>query len=100
MAVRRFVLRACYEALAETRGPLHGRSVEVTVADPRANRLQDPLPRALDLVVFGIDVHHLDAAGKADLFAASPTGSGRADGSCSATWWYPSWRRCSIGVAI
>jgi tRNA (cmo5U34)-methyltransferase len=39
-------------------------------ADLRVNRLQDPLPGGtFDLVVSALAVHHLDGAGKADLFA-------------------------------
>jgi len=38
-------------------------------ADLRVQRLQDPLPEGTyDLVVSALTVHHLDAAGKADLF--------------------------------
>jgi tRNA (cmo5U34)-methyltransferase len=38
-------------------------------ADLRVQRLQDPLPEgSYDLVVSALTVHHLDAAGKADLF--------------------------------
>jgi tRNA (cmo5U34)-methyltransferase len=38
-------------------------------ADLRVARLEDPLPEgAFDLVVSTLAVHHLDAAGKADLF--------------------------------
>jgi tRNA (cmo5U34)-methyltransferase len=38
-------------------------------ADLRAQRLEDPLPEgSYDLVVSALTVHHLDAAGKADLF--------------------------------
>lgn len=38
-------------------------------ADLRAQRLEDPLPEgSFDLVVSALTVHHLDAAGKADLF--------------------------------
>jgi len=38
-------------------------------ADLRVQRLEDPLPEgAYDLVVSALTVHHLDAAGKADLF--------------------------------
>jgi SAM-dependent methyltransferase len=36
----------------------------------RVNRLEDPLPEGtFDLVVAALAVHHLDGAGKADLFA-------------------------------
>ena len=39
-------------------------------ADLRVSRLQDPLPEGtFDLVVSALAVHHLDGAGKADLFA-------------------------------
>lgn len=38
-------------------------------ADLRVQRLEDPLPAgSYDLVVSALTVHHLDAAGKADLF--------------------------------
>jgi tRNA (cmo5U34)-methyltransferase len=38
-------------------------------ADLRVGRLEDPLPEGpFDLVVSTLAVHHLDAAGKADLF--------------------------------
>ncbi len=38
-------------------------------ADLRVQRLEDPLPEgSYDLVVSALAVHHLDAAGKADLF--------------------------------
>ena len=38
-------------------------------ADLRVQRLEDPLPEgSYDLVVSALTVHHLDAAGKADLF--------------------------------
>lgn len=52
-------------------------------ADLRVSRLQDPLPEGnFDLVVSALAVHHLDGAGKADLFARV---AARLDGSCSAT---------------
>jgi tRNA (cmo5U34)-methyltransferase len=39
-------------------------------ADLRVSRLEDPLPEGtFDLVVSALTVHHLDGAGKADLFA-------------------------------
>ncbi|HKX14788.1 MAG TPA: class I SAM-dependent methyltransferase [Propionibacteriaceae bacterium] len=39
-------------------------------ADLRVSRLEDPLPQGdFDLVVSALAVHHLDGAGKADLFA-------------------------------
>ena len=39
-------------------------------ADLRVSRLEDPLPDGtFDLVVSALAVHHLDAAGKADLFS-------------------------------
>jgi len=38
-------------------------------ADLRVQRLEDPLPEGIyDLIVSALTVHHLDAAGKADLF--------------------------------
>src|ERR671937_534457 len=43
--------------------------VELQAADLRVGRLEDPLPDGpFDLVVSSLAVHHLDAAGKADLF--------------------------------
>jgi tRNA (cmo5U34)-methyltransferase len=48
--------------LARARGRL-------PAADLRVQRLEDPLPEgSYDLVVSALTVHHLDAAGKADLF--------------------------------
>ena len=48
---------------------LAAASAEVGVADLRLSRLQDPLPEGnFDLVVSALAVHHLDGAGKADLF--------------------------------
>jgi tRNA (cmo5U34)-methyltransferase len=48
---------------------LAAASAEVA-ADLRVSRLQDPLPEGnFDLVVSALAVHHLDGAGKADLFA-------------------------------
>lgn len=45
------------------------RRVLPAEADLRVARLQDPLPPGpFDLVVSALAVHHLDAAGKADLF--------------------------------
>src|SRR5919201_623370 len=42
---------------------------ELPAADLRVGRLEDPLPDGpFDLVVSSLAVHHLDAAGKADLF--------------------------------
>ena len=42
----------------------------VAGADLRVGRLEDPLPEgSFDLVVSALAVHHLDGAGKADLFA-------------------------------
>jgi tRNA (cmo5U34)-methyltransferase len=43
---------------------------EVAVADLLVSRLEDPLPEGnFDIVVSALAVHHLDGAGKADLFA-------------------------------
>jgi tRNA (cmo5U34)-methyltransferase len=43
---------------------------DVAAADLRVSRLEDPLPEGnFDLVVSALAVHHLDGAGKADLFA-------------------------------
>jgi len=45
------------------------RSVLPNDADLRVARLEDPLPSGpFDLVVSALAVHHLDGAGKADLF--------------------------------
>jgi tRNA (cmo5U34)-methyltransferase len=42
----------------------------VAGADLRVGRLEDPLPEgSVDLVVSALAVHHLDGAGKADLFS-------------------------------
>jgi tRNA (cmo5U34)-methyltransferase len=50
--------------LAHARGALPSERVELRVA-----RLEDPLPQGpFDLVVSALAVHHLDGAGKADLF--------------------------------
>lgn len=44
--------------------------LRLPVADLRVARLEDPLPEGpFDLVVTALAVHHLDGAGKADLFA-------------------------------
>jgi tRNA (cmo5U34)-methyltransferase len=49
---------------------LAAASRDVAAADLRVSRLQDPLPEGnFDLVVSALAVHHLDGAGKADLFA-------------------------------
>ena len=48
---------------------LAAASINVTAADLRVSRLQDALPEGnFDLVVSALAVHHLDGAGKADLF--------------------------------
>lgn len=53
------------EMLAAARRVLEGRPVEL-----RTGRLEDPLPEGpFDLVVSALAVHHLDGAGKAELFA-------------------------------
>jgi tRNA (cmo5U34)-methyltransferase len=49
---------------------LAAASINVAAADLRVSRLQDALPEGnFDLVVSALAVHHLDGAGKADLFA-------------------------------
>ena len=49
---------------------LAAASIDVAAADLRVSRLEDPLPEGdFDLVVSALAVHHLDGAGKADLFA-------------------------------
>jgi tRNA (cmo5U34)-methyltransferase len=54
----------------ESVGMLAAASADVPAADLRVSRLEDPLPRdEFDLVVSALTVHHLDSAGKADLFA-------------------------------
>ena len=53
------------EMLAAAGAALHDHDVDL-----RAGRLQDPLPPGpFDLAVSAFAVHHLDARGKADLFA-------------------------------
>jgi tRNA (cmo5U34)-methyltransferase len=48
----------------------HARRALPAGADLRVTRLEDPLPDGpFDLVVSALAVHHLDGAGKADLFA-------------------------------
>ena len=54
----------------ESAGMLAAASADIPGADLRVSRLEDPLPGGeFDLVVSALAVHHLDAAGKADLFA-------------------------------
>ena len=49
---------------------LAAASINLAAADLRVSRLEDPLPKGnFDLVVSALAVHHLDGAGKADLFA-------------------------------
>ena len=49
---------------------LAAASMNVAAADLRVSRLEDALPEGtFDLVVSALAVHHLDGAGKADLFA-------------------------------
>ena len=49
---------------------LASAAAKVPAADLRVRRLEDPLPEGtFDLVVSALAVHHLDGAGKADLFA-------------------------------
>ena len=53
----------------ESAGMLAVASADL-IADLRVSRLEDPLPEGdFDLVVSALAVHHLDSAGKADLFA-------------------------------
>jgi tRNA (cmo5U34)-methyltransferase len=50
---------------------LAAASMNVAAADLRVSRLEDALPEGnFDLVVSALAVHHLDGAGKADLFAS------------------------------
>jgi tRNA (cmo5U34)-methyltransferase len=59
---------------------LAAASGDLAAAELRVSRLQDPLPEGnFDLVVSALAVHHLDAAGKADLYArvADRLGPGR-----------------------
>jgi tRNA (cmo5U34)-methyltransferase len=52
------------EMLEAARAALSGRDVDL-----RRGRLEDPLPDGpFDLIFSALTVHHLDAAGKADLF--------------------------------
>jgi tRNA (cmo5U34)-methyltransferase len=54
----------------ESAGMLAAASAVVVAADLRVSRLEDPMPEGtFDLVVSALAVHHLDGAGKADLFA-------------------------------
>jgi tRNA (cmo5U34)-methyltransferase len=54
----------------ESAGMLAAASADIPAADLRVSRLEDTLPRGeFDLVVSALTVHHLDGAGKADLFA-------------------------------
>jgi tRNA (cmo5U34)-methyltransferase len=54
----------------ESADMLAAASAQVEGADLRVSRLEDPLPDgSFDLVVSALAVHHLDGAGKADLFA-------------------------------
>jgi tRNA (cmo5U34)-methyltransferase len=54
----------------ESPGMLAAASAEIAGADLRVSRLEDPLPEGdFDLVVSALAVHHLDGAGKADLFS-------------------------------
>jgi tRNA (cmo5U34)-methyltransferase len=54
----------------ESAGMLAVASAEIPAADLRVSRLEDPLPEGtFDLVVSALAVHHLDGAGKADLFS-------------------------------
>jgi tRNA (cmo5U34)-methyltransferase len=54
----------------ESAGMLAVASADLPAADLRVSRLEDPLPGGeFDLVVSALTVHHLDGAGKADLFA-------------------------------
>jgi len=49
---------------------LAAAAAQVPAADLRVHRLEDPLPEGpFDLIVSALAVHHLDGAGKADLFA-------------------------------
>jgi tRNA (cmo5U34)-methyltransferase len=49
---------------------LAAASEDLAAADLRVSRIEDPLPEGdFDLVVSALAVHHLDGAGKADLFA-------------------------------
>jgi tRNA (cmo5U34)-methyltransferase len=54
----------------ESAGMLAVASAEIAAADLRVSRLEDPLPEGnFDLVFSALAVHHLDGAGKADLFS-------------------------------
>ncbi len=54
----------------ESAAMLAAAATKIDGADLRVSRLEDPLPGGeFDLVVSALAVHHLDGAGKADLFA-------------------------------
>lgn len=62
-------LDASREMLRHARGVLPADRVEL-----RVGRLEDPLPDGrFDIIVSALTVHHLDAAGKADLFQRAGT---------------------------
>jgi tRNA (cmo5U34)-methyltransferase len=59
-----------FVGIDESAEMLSAASEDVAGADLRVSRLEDPLPEGpFDLVVSALAVHHLDGAGKADLFA-------------------------------
>jgi len=59
-----------FVGIDESAEMLAAASEDVAGADLRVSRLEDPLPEGtFDLVVSALAVHHLDGAGKADLFA-------------------------------
>ncbi len=60
---------ACLVGIDENEPMLARARDRFPAADLRIQRLEDPLPEGTyDLVVSALTVHHLDAAGKADLF--------------------------------
>jgi tRNA (cmo5U34)-methyltransferase len=62
--------QAEFVGIDESAEMLSAASEDVAGADLRVSRLEDPLPEGpFDLVVSALAVHHLDGAGKADLFA-------------------------------
>jgi tRNA (cmo5U34)-methyltransferase len=59
-----------FVGIDESAEMLSAASEDVAGADLRVSRLENPLPEGpFDLVVSALAVHHLDGAGKADLFA-------------------------------
>lgn len=67
--VLRFHPHATFVGIDESSRMLAAAGERFVDADLRVSRLEDPLPEGtFDLVVTALAVHHLDGAGKADLF--------------------------------